>query len=112
MGAGRHCSRNLGEMQAHRRRVAAGQDEGGSFALFGTDGAEDIGRAGALIVRCRRPRTALGPAPGDLVLLADPGLVGEPDLYVARIDALATRDLRQEGGEVFLKSSIAPSAWA
>ena len=71
---------DLGEMQAHRLGVAGGQDEGCSLALLWTDGAEDIGRGGSLIVRSRGPRTTPCPAPRDLVLLADAGLVREPDL--------------------------------
>ena len=39
------------------------------------------------------------PTPRDLVLLADPGLVGEPELYVVGIDALVARDRRHAGGE-------------
>ena len=82
----------------------SGAGQGPRLALLGTDGAEDVGRAGALILGCGRPRAALGPASRDLVLLADPGFVGEPDLYVGRVC--------QHAGETLLKSSIAPSAWA
>jgi hypothetical protein len=99
-------------MQVHRSDVAAGQDEGCALAVLGADGAEDIGRGGALIVRGRGSRTALGPAPGNLVLLSDTGLVGKPDLYRGRIDLLVARDLVHNLGEAFLKSSMAPSAWA
>ena len=68
-------------MQVHRLGVAGGQDERGSLALAGADRPEDVGGSGALIVRRRGPRAASCPAPGDLVLLADAGLVPEPDLY-------------------------------
>jgi len=51
------------------------------------------------------------PATGDLVLLADSGLVAEPDLYIVGINALLARDLVQARREAFLKASIAPSAW-
>jgi len=61
-------------------------------------------------LRSRGPGALPGPAPGDLVLLADPGLVAEPDLYVAAVDALLARDLVQARGETFLKASITPSA--
>ena len=54
--------------------------------------------------------SALGPAAGDLVLLADAGLVGEPDLYMLRREGLLMRDRLQARGEAFLKSSIAPAA--
>ena len=48
----RHCFGDLGQMQVHRRAVAAWQDEGGAVALLGTDCAEDVGRTGTLIARC------------------------------------------------------------
>src|SRR3954453_11375775 len=51
----------------------------------------------------RWPAAAPGPAPGDLVLLADPRLVGEPELYPARLDALLPRDLVKTPGEAFFK---------
>ena len=103
---------DLFEMQVHRPGVAGGQDKRRALAVFGADGAEDVGRSCALIVRCRGPCPASGPTPCDLVLLADARLVSEPDLYCARIDFLFARDLVQTGREVFLKSSIAPSVWA
>jgi hypothetical protein len=82
----RMCARrdslgDFGEMQAHRRAVAPRQHEGGAGSAGWTDCAEYIGRGGALIVRCRRPRPTLCPTAGNLVLLADPGFVLEPDLY-------------------------------
>src|SRR6201981_3091971 len=49
---------------------------------------------------------------GDLVLLADAGLVGEPDFYRVAVKRLLARNCLQARGEVFLKSSIAPSACA
>ena len=65
-----------------------------------------------MVVRSKGPGALLGPASGDLVLLADPGLVAEPDLYIAALDALFARDLVQARGESSLKASMAPSAWA
>jgi hypothetical protein len=35
---------------------------------------------------------------GDLVLLSDPGFIGEPDLYRGRIGTFVLRDLAQHGG--------------
>jgi hypothetical protein len=75
------------------------QHQGRALAVPGADRAEYVGRSGLLIVWRRRPRAALGPAPGDLVLLSDPSLVGEPDFYVGWIDALGARDLLQNGRE-------------
>src|SRR4030095_9480941 len=62
--------------------------------------------------RRRGPRPPSCPAPGDLVLLPDPGLVPEPDLYPVAIDPLVARDRVQALGERFLKASTAPAAWA
>ncbi len=112
MMSGGDIGRDRGEVQVHRRGVAFGQDEPGRLALLGTDCAEDIGRSGALVARRRRPAAAQRPAAGDLVLLADPGFVAEPDLYVAGIAATLARDRRQCRWPAFLKSSMAPAAWA
>lgn len=103
---------DLGQLQGHGGGVADGQDEGGPLAVLWTDGAEDVGRGGALIARCGRPAASRRPASGDAVLLADPGLVGEPEFYRVAVDALLARNTRQRGGEVFLKASTAPSIWA
>jgi hypothetical protein len=112
MCMGRHRGRDLGEMQAHGCGVAVGQDEARRLALLGADGAEEVGRRRALILRRGGPGAASGPAPGNLVLLAYPGLIGEPDLYGAGGDALLARDFRQAGGKVLLKRSTAPAACA
>src|SRR5207248_1341990 len=74
---------DLGQVQVHRCGIASWQDECGSFAKRRTDGTEDIGRSGALICWRCRSRAASGPATGDLVLLADPRFVGEPDGWTA-----------------------------
>jgi hypothetical protein len=103
---------DLGEMQVHRLGDTTRQDERGAFVLLRTDRAEDIGRGGSLIAGGAWARAALGPTTGDLVLLADPRLVGEPDLYRAGIDSFFASDCFQARVETFLKSSIAPSAWA
>jgi len=108
----RHCGRHLGQVQVHRRDIAVRQHEGGALAVLGADRAEDVGRGGALILRRRGSAAAFGPASGDLVLLADPGFVGKPDLYRCRLDPLFARDLAQQVGDFFLKSSTAPAACA
>lgn len=110
--AGGHLGGDFDEVQVHRLGVAGGQDERGCLAIAGADSPEDIGGSGALIVRCRRPRSPSCPAPGDLVLLPDPGLVSEPDLYAVAIDPLVARDRVQALGKGFLKASTAPAAWA
>ena len=112
VGAGRDLGCDFGEVQIHRLGVAMRQDESCPFAVLWADGPENIARSGALIRWRRRPRATLRPTPRDLVLLADTRLVGEPDLYALRRDVLFARDFVQARREVFLKSSIAPSACA
>src|SRR5579862_1009024 len=102
MGARRHGGRHFGQVQVHGGDVAAGQHEAGALAEPGADRTENVGRGGALVLRRRRPRAASGPTPGDLVLLADPGFIGEPHLYCGRIDAFAARDRVQSGRECFM----------
>ena len=43
MGALRDGLRDLGQMQGHGRGVAEGQNKARALALFGADGAEEIG---------------------------------------------------------------------
>ena len=112
MLARRDLGGDLGEMQAHRLGITVRQHECRSLALLGADGAEDVGRCGALIMRCTGAAAAPGPAAGDLVLLADTGFVSEPDFYVGGRNALLAGNGFQMGRETFLKSSAAPSACA
>ena len=80
--------------------------------MLRADCAEDIGRFGPLVFGCRGPRPASGPTPRDLVLLADPRFVLEPDLYRRALRERSS-DLCQLGGKApFLKPSIASSFWA
>lgn len=104
--------RDGGEVQVHRRGVAPRQDQPDRLAFLWADGAEDVGRGGALVDRSGRSAASPCPGAGDLGLLADPGFVAKPNLYVAGCDALVLRDRVQTGGETFLKASIAPAACA
>src|SRR5215831_9355515 len=91
---------------------AGRHDQGCTLALLRADYTEDVGGSGPLVPRCAWTGAALGPAAGDLVLLADAGLVGEPDFYRVAVKRLLARNCLQARGEVFLKSPIAPSACA
>jgi hypothetical protein len=91
-------------MALHGLGIAAEQDEAGANAASGTDGTEDIGRLGALIAGRPGPGSPLRPAPRDLVLLADPGFILPPKLYLGAGRKLCS-DRCQFGGETFLKSS-------
>ena len=106
------CLGDFREVQVHRLGVADGQDQSYALSLLRADGAEDIGRCGSLIPRSARASAALGPPAGDLVLLADTSLVLEPNFYLADVDRFFARDFIQARWELFLKSSIAPSACA
>jgi len=110
MGSGRNRFGDLCKMQVHRLAVAGRQDQGRALALLGADRAEDVGGSGTLVARRTGAGAALRPPASDFVLLADTGLVGEPDFYCIAVDALLARDRLQTGGEAFLKSSIAPAA--
>ena len=113
-GVGSWCDRlgYFGQMQVHRFGVAEGQDQSRALSLLRADGSEDVGRGGALIPRSARASAALGPPAGDLVLLTNARFIREPNLYFFDIDCLFARDFIQARWEVFLKSSMAPSACA
>ncbi len=91
--------RDLGQMQGHRLGRAARQYQTRAFALCRADRPEDVGRRGPQIARDGGTRTALGPAAGDFVFLADPRLISKPDLYRAAIGSVL-RDFLQTRGEV------------
>ncbi len=103
--------RDFRQVERHGLGVAARQHQARALAFLGADGAEEVGRAGALILWCAWPGAALGPPAGDLVLLPDARLVLEPELYVLALRLLG-RDLRQLGGEVFLNAAMASASWA
>ena len=110
MCAWRDGDGNLGEMKDHRLAIAFRQHQPSALAVLGADRSENVGRRRALVASRDRPRSAQGPATGDLVLLAYSGLIREPDFYLVPIDAFLMGDLVQSGGPFFLKSSTAPAA--
>lgn len=92
MGIGRYGLGYFGQMERHGFCNADREDQAG---VFGS----------------RRTRAASGPATGDLVFLADAGLVLEPDLYRLSVGERGF-DFRQIGSKApFLKASIASSFW-
>ena len=112
MGARRYGKRDFGEMERHGLGIAKRQNQPCTLAKLGANCPEDIGRLRPLILRRRGPRSALGPAPRNLVLLADAGFVLEPDLY-GRALREGGADRCQLGSEApFLKASRACSFWA
>ena len=101
MFARRDLGGDFGQMQVHCFGIAGGQNKGCALAVFRADCAKDICRGGALVARRRWARSTLGPSPCDLVLLADAGLIGEPDFYIGRIDAFVRGDFRHARWEIF-----------
>jgi len=93
------------QVHAHCLAVAMGHDDAGGLAFSRADGPEDPGRGTALVPRSRRAGAALCPASGELGLLADAGLVLPPQLYW-RPAREPLPDLRQTGGELFLKTAM------
>ena len=108
VGAWADLGRDFVEMPLHGLGVAARQDESRADAALGTDGAEDIHRLGALVPGRPGPGSPWRPAPGDLVLLADPRFVLPPELYLG-MGRERGSDRLQRGGNVFLKFSMANS---
>jgi len=84
--------------------------EGGAFAEPGADGAEQVGVLVALVGRQARSRAGPGPDPGAAVLLAEPGLVLEPDLDRLLLGQVAYVG-RERAGEVFLNPSSTRWSW-
>ena len=85
MGAFGDMARNFVEVELHGLGVGVGQRERRADAARRTDGAEQIGVVVTLIGGLARPRPALCPLPDLAVLLADAGLVLEPDLDRRRL---------------------------
>ena len=112
MGSGIDRRADLGQMRLHGVGIAPGHDQARALALCRADRSEDIRPFGALIVGRPRSGSALGPAAGDLVLLADSGFVLPPQLYLGS-GREAFADILQLGRKSFLKSSMASSfcAW-
>src|SRR5204862_7158603 len=109
MGPRRHRLGDFFQMQRHRGGVATRQDKTGAGSSCRADGTEDVGRTRPLIVRCRGSSPAPRPSPGDLVLLADPGLVLAPGLYrLAR--PLPPGDLVEARGQGVSNAAMASAA--
>ena len=106
MGAGGYPCGDLIEVKLHGFGVAERENEGSAGSMFGTHRTEQVGRLGTLIMRCSGTRALPGPAVGELVLLADPHLVLEPDLYRCTRRELGA-DFRHAVGKVFLNASMA-----
>ena len=88
------------KMRLHRGRIAERHDQSGPLAFGGTDCPKYIRRCGPLIERCPGTGSASGPTSRDAVLLADPGLIRKPNLYIGTLREVLS-DFIQTYGEVF-----------
>ena len=98
-------------MELHGLGVGEGQGERRADAARRADGAEQVGALVALVGRLARPRAAPGPLPDEAVLLADPGLVLEPDLDRRALGQVGEMRL-QRAREVFLNASMISASCA
>src|SRR5271169_7232123 len=106
MGTGGYSCGDLIEVKLHGFGIAERQNEGSAGSMFGTYRTKQIGRLGALIMSGSGTRALPGPAIGEFVLLADPHLVLEPDLYRCAGRELGA-DFRHAVGKVFLNAAMA-----
>ena len=106
MCAVRDLGQDFKKMLVHGGSVTAGHDDAGNCALGRTDGAEQIGRGGPLILRCAWAGAPFGPTPCNSIFLSHSGFVLPPDFYGRATFELGF-DLRQLGGEVFLNVGMA-----
>ena len=109
MGVGGDGGTDLLEVRLHGGGVAERHDEAGALALGRADRPEEIRPGRALVVRRAWPGPAARPSPGELVLLADAGLILPPELYA--LAGMRGADFRQALRETFLKASAAAGSW-
>jgi hypothetical protein len=95
---------DLGQVQAGGLGVGVGQHEGGADGPLGADRAEQVGPGVAAVARSAGPGAAARPDPGQGALLADAGLVLEPDLDRSATGVLGQRR-RDQIGEAFLNAA-------
>ena len=100
---------DLVEVELHGLGVGVGQRQCRARAARRTDRAEEVGALIALVGGLARPRSASRPLPDDPVLLADAGLILEPDLDRLALGNAGQMSI-QRRGKVFLKAvMVCPS---
>ena len=100
---------DLVEVELHGVRVGEGERQGSAGTAGRADGAEQVGALVALVGGLTRAGPAPRPLPHEAVLLADAGLILEPDLD--RFVPGQMGQMRPQGrGPVFLNASIVRSS--
>src|SRR4051795_10933115 len=102
--AGRDVVADLRQVQAGGLGVGVGQDQRGTDGPLGADRAEQVGPGVAAVARRPGAGAAPRPHPGQGALLADAGLVLEPDLDRLAAGVLGQRS-RHQIGEAFLNAA-------
>ena len=104
-----HLAADRSEMQRHGLGVGGRHNQARSDAALRTRRAEQVDPVVALVVRRAGSGSTLGPDAGQRALLADPGLILEPDFDWLAFGPVG--DLRRDcRGEVFLNASWASSS--
>ena len=104
-----HLSADLLEMLVHGSGVGGRHDDGGADAALGADRAKQVDGGMAVVAHHERSRPHRGPDVGVSALLADPGLVLEPDLY-GRGGGAGEQRFSDQIGKVFLNVSWAAAS--
>ena len=110
VGIALHTTADFIEMLLHGMGVGPRHHQSGADAPGRTDGAEQIGAFVSLVRRLARPGSAFRPQAHLAVLLADPGLVLEPDFYCLALRQMAYVGL-ERSAEVFLNASMTLVFW-
>ena len=111
MGALRDRPGDLVEMGLHGVGIGEGHGERRADAACRADRPEQIGALVTLIGRLARPGSTPGPLPDQAVLLADAGLILEPEFNRPAPRHVGKMGL-QRRREAFLKASIVCWSWA
>ena len=110
MSAETYLRADLGQVDCHRLAADPGHHDGRAHGAVRANRAEEVGRLMAVVADRRWAGTTQRPYIRQRALLADAGLILEPDL-----DCLASRFRRQDlgyaSGEVFLKTSCASASF-
>lgn len=106
-----HRLGDLAEMGLHGVGVGEGHGQRCADTPCRADRSEAVGAFVALVGRLARPRSVPGPLPDEAVLLADAGLVLEPELDLPALGDVGEMGF-QRRREVFLNASITRSSWA
>ncbi len=94
-GAFCHLRADFRQMQVQHFRIGGGIDHRGAYTMLRADGTEDVGAIVPIIAHYQRPRTDRCPDIRVGPLLADAGLILEPNFYRRARRRIVERSARQ-----------------